>query len=71
MTGGDGVQLPLVTTGAELPIDPVTAAGLSILERRQLYDHLDLDRLQRQAVEEAVRRVLRGDYRRKYGGPGR
>jgi hypothetical protein len=60
-----GVQLRIA---AELPIDPAAAAEIPILEHRRLYDELALDPLQRQAVEDAVRAVLAGQYARSYGG---
>jgi hypothetical protein len=44
------------------PLDPYELAELRILERRQRYDELQLDRLQRVAAEEAVRLVLAGRY---------
>jgi hypothetical protein len=61
VSSGD-VQLRL---GAELPIDPVAAAEIPILDRRRLYDQLDLDLAQRQAVEEAVRMVVAKRYHRR------
>jgi hypothetical protein len=59
-----GVQLRIA---AELPIDPVAAAEIPILERRRLYDELGLDVLQRQAVEEAVRLVVAKKYMKRAG----
>jgi hypothetical protein len=58
MTGA--VQLRL----GGLPLDPRELARLSILERAALYTQLDLDAQQREAAEEAVRRLRRGDYLR-------
>lgn len=48
-----------------LPLDPAGLAGLTAVERRRLYDELGLDHFQREASEEAVRRVLAGEYRRR------
>lgn len=59
-----GVQLRIA---AELPIDPVAASKIPILARRRLYDELGLDRLQRQAVEEAIRLVVARKYRKRVG----
>jgi hypothetical protein len=56
------VQLSFEAEG----LDPHELAGIPILERAALYDTLGLDRLQRQAVEEALRAVLAGQYRRAY-----
>jgi hypothetical protein len=55
------LQLPLIA--GELPFDPRELAGLAAPTRGRLYDELALDLSQRQAAEEAVRAVLRGDYR--------
>jgi hypothetical protein len=54
-----GVQLRL---GGELPFDPAALAEVPIVERGKLYDALGLDQFQRQAAEEAVRRVIAGVY---------
>lgn len=53
------VQLPL--SGA-LPLNPVELANLLAYERGRLYRELGLDVTQRQAAEEAVRRVRRHKY---------
>jgi hypothetical protein len=56
-----GVQLRI---GAELPIDPESAAKLTTPERGALYNELELDFEQRQAVETAVRLVIAKRYGR-------
>jgi hypothetical protein len=53
------VQLRL---DGELPFDPAALAEVPIVERGKLYDALGLDQFQRQAAEEAVRRVIAGVY---------
>ncbi|MGI9019202.1 MAG: hypothetical protein ACR2G3_00635 [Solirubrobacterales bacterium] len=45
-----------------LPLDPRELAQLSILERADLYEALDLHPLQRAAAEEAARLVLARRY---------
>jgi hypothetical protein len=47
-----------------LPLDPRELAQLPILERAGLYGELDLDVWQREAAEEAARRVVAGNYGR-------
>ena len=53
------IQLPL----RGLPIDPGEMARLPIFDRIEVYGALGLDPEQREAVEEAVRRIKRGEYR--------
>ena len=62
MTGG--VQLPLSVV-AEFPPDPVELARLPILERAATYRALDLDPIEAEAAEAAVRLVRRGEYPRE------
>jgi hypothetical protein len=62
-----GVQLPLGGTSAELPLDPFEVAELQAPERGALHRKAGLDPLQVDAVEQAVRLVLAGRYRRSYG----
>ena len=49
-----GVQIRL----AGLPLDPVELAKVPIFERAKLYAELDLDPIQRQVAEEAVRLII-------------
>ena len=60
MTGG--VQLAL---GGGLPVDPREVAKLLAYERAALYSELDLSWQQREAVEAAVRLVIRREYGRR------
>ena len=62
MTGA--VQIPLATGGLALPFDPRELARLIAPERGKLYAELGLDVLQRAAAEDAVRRVIAGQYSR-------
>ena len=55
-----GVQIRL----AGLPLDPVELAKVPIFERAKLYAELDLDPIQRQVAEEAVRLIIAGEYLR-------
>ncbi len=54
------VQLSFEAQG----LDPSQLAAMPAHERRHLYDDLDLDALQRQAAEDAVRLVRAEQYRR-------
>jgi hypothetical protein len=58
-----GVQLPL----EGLPLDPVEVSGLQAPDRGRLYQQIGLDFEQIQAIEDAVRAVLAGQYARSYG----
>ena len=49
-----------------LPLDPHELARLSIFERTKLYAELRLCSIQRQAAEEATRRVIAGNYARSH-----
>ena len=60
MSGG-GVQLRL----GQLPLDPRELASLPLAERAAIYSALDLHPIQRTVAEEAVRRILRGEYLRR------
>ena len=55
-----GVQIPL----DGLPLDPHELAQVPILERAKLYAELDLNPIQRQVAEEAVRLIIAGEYLR-------
>jgi hypothetical protein len=48
-----------------LPFDPRDLAAVPILERAKLYADLGLDRFQRQAAEEACRRIIADTYGRR------
>jgi hypothetical protein len=47
-----------------LPLHPRELAGMTAPERSRRYTALGLDYFQRQAAEEAVRRVIAGKYRK-------
>ena len=64
MTGG-GVQLRV---DADLPLDPLELAALSIFERTKLYTALDLHAVQIAAAEDAIRAVQLRKYGRRHRG---
>ena len=58
------VQIPLATGGLALPFNPRELSRLTTPERGKLYEDTGLDVLQRAAAEDAVRRVIAGQYSR-------
>ena len=60
----DGRKVPKGQLELKLPLDPVQLAPLTSPERGAIYREAGLDPLQIDAIEQAVRLVLRGRYGR-------